>query len=224
MNRQLKAFKLEWEIRRDDRDPRNENVLTCCMSSHNCGFNNILHQFLNTEPCSTANGTARLWFENNEDKFRTSSDFGKLFEETFLRPEDLKSFTEGLLRTRSQCPGETYESYVQDEFSLCRRVTKSMTEDQKVSHLMKGVDEDLYQVLINREVCTVDQFVTCCLEVDGMSKRRIIKPRYERLPNVTHISTANEEDMSDLICRTVEKKSRKSYRELQRVQMTDQTA
>ncbi|GBM48922.1 hypothetical protein AVEN_18423-1 [Araneus ventricosus] len=64
---------------------------------------------------------------------------------------------------------------------------------------MKGVAEDLYQVLINREVCTVHQFVTCCRQVDAMSKRRVVKPRYERLPNVTPISTANEEDLSDLI-------------------------
>ncbi|GBN11433.1 hypothetical protein AVEN_211794-1 [Araneus ventricosus] len=76
-----------------------------------------------------------------------------------------------------------------------------MTEDQKVSHLMKGVAEDLYQVLINREVCAVHQFVTCCRQVDAMSKRRVVKPRYERLPNVTPISAANEEDLSDMIRR-----------------------
>ncbi|GBN32902.1 hypothetical protein AVEN_231836-1 [Araneus ventricosus] len=32
-----------------------------------------------------------------------------------------------------------------------------------------------------------------------MSKRRVVKPRYERLPNGTPISAANEEDLSDLI-------------------------
>lgn len=154
-------------------------------------------------------GTARLWFDNNEDQFKNWSDFERLFEETFGRPEDLKSFAEGLLRTRAQRPGETYESYIQDVLSLCRRIDKSMTEDQKVSHLMKGVAEDLYQVLINREVCTVHQFVTCCRQVDAMSKRRVVKPRYERLPNVTPISTANEEDLSDLIRRIVREEIQK---------------
>ncbi|GBM69348.1 hypothetical protein AVEN_155771-1 [Araneus ventricosus] len=84
-----------------------------------------------------------------------------------------------------------------------------MTEDQKVSHLMKGVAEDLYQVLINREVCTVHQFVTCCRQVDAMSKRRVFKPRSERLPNVTLISTANKEDLSDLIRRIVREEIQK---------------
>ncbi|GBM80687.1 hypothetical protein AVEN_137214-1 [Araneus ventricosus] len=39
-------------------------------------------------------GTARLWFDNNEDQFKNWSDFERLFEGTLGRPEDLKSFTE----------------------------------------------------------------------------------------------------------------------------------
>ncbi|GFY77760.1 retrotrans_gag domain-containing protein [Trichonephila inaurata madagascariensis] len=116
-------------------------------------------------------GTARLWFGNNEDRLKSWIDSKKLFEETFGRPEGLKSFAEGLLRTRAQRPGETHESYVQDVLSLCRKVDKNMPEDQKISHLMKGVAEDLYQELINREVSTVDKFVACCREVDAMRKK-----------------------------------------------------
>ncbi|GFY73582.1 retrotrans_gag domain-containing protein [Trichonephila inaurata madagascariensis] len=74
----------------------------------------------------------------------------------------------------------------------------NMPEAQKISHLMKGVAEDLYQVLINSEVSTVDKFVTCCREVDAMRKKRVVLQRYERQPNVTPISIANE-DLSDLI-------------------------
>ncbi|GBN08323.1 hypothetical protein AVEN_274513-1 [Araneus ventricosus] len=71
-------------------------------------------------------GTARLWFDNNEDQFKKWSDFERLFEETFGMPEDLKRFAEGLLRTRAHRPGETYDSNVQDVLSLWRRVDKSM--------------------------------------------------------------------------------------------------
>ncbi|GFY44422.1 CCHC-type domain-containing protein [Trichonephila inaurata madagascariensis] len=56
----------------------------------------------------------------------------------------------------------------------------NMPEDQKISHLMKGVAEDLYQVLINSEVSTVYKFVTCCSEVDAMRKKRVVLLRYER--------------------------------------------
>ncbi|GFT78967.1 uncharacterized protein TNCV_3093511 [Trichonephila clavipes] len=69
---------------------------------------------------------------------------------------------------------------------MCRKVDKNIPEDQKISHLMKGVAEDLYQVLINREVSTVDKFVACCCEVDAMRKKRVVPLRYERLSNVTH--------------------------------------
>ncbi|GFY63916.1 CCHC-type domain-containing protein, partial [Trichonephila inaurata madagascariensis] len=77
----------------------------------------------------------------------------------------------------------------------------NMPEDQKILHLMKGMAEDLYQVLINREVSTVDKFVTCCREVDAMRKKRVVTLQYARPPNVTPISIANEEDQSDLIRR-----------------------
>ncbi|GFY59832.1 uncharacterized protein TNIN_186471 [Trichonephila inaurata madagascariensis] len=71
---------------------------------------------------------------------------------------------------------------------------------------MKGVAKDLYQVLINSEVST---FVTSCREVDAMRKKRVVPLRYERQPNVTPISTANEEDPSDLIRRIVKEEIEK---------------
>ncbi|GFY46029.1 CCHC-type domain-containing protein [Trichonephila inaurata madagascariensis] len=83
-----------------------------------------------------------------------------------------------------------------------------MPEDQTISHLMKGVAEDLYQVLINSEVTTVDKFVTCCREVDAMRKKRVVPLRYDRQPNVTPISMANE-DLSDLIRRIVKEEIEK---------------
>ncbi|GFY52148.1 CCHC-type domain-containing protein [Trichonephila inaurata madagascariensis] len=79
----------------------------------------------------------------------------------------------------------------------------NMPKDQKISHLIKGVAEDLYQVLINSEVSTVDKFVMCCHEVDAIRKKRVVALRYKRQPNVTPISTAIEEDPSDLIRRIV---------------------
>ncbi|GFY75044.1 CCHC-type domain-containing protein [Trichonephila inaurata madagascariensis] len=85
----------------------------------------------------------------------------------------------------------------------------NMPEDQKISHLMKRMAEDLYQVLINSEVSTVDKFVTCCSEVDAMRKKRVVPLRYEMLPNVTPISTANKEDLSNLIRRIVKEEIEK---------------
>ncbi|GFX51205.1 CCHC-type domain-containing protein [Trichonephila clavipes] len=63
----------------------------------------------------------------------------------------------------------------------------NMPEDQKMSHLMKGVSEDLYHILINSETSTVDKFVTFCREVDAMRKKRVVPLRYERQPNMLSI-------------------------------------
>ncbi|GFY46589.1 uncharacterized protein TNIN_157111 [Trichonephila inaurata madagascariensis] len=73
------------------------------------------------------------------------------------------------------------------------------------------MDEDLYQVLINSEVSTVNKFVACCPEVDVMKKKQVVPLRYEMLPNVSPISTANEEHLSDLIRRIVKEEIEKVF-------------
>ncbi|GBN57749.1 hypothetical protein AVEN_194146-1 [Araneus ventricosus] len=68
-----------------------------------------------------------------------------------------------------------------------------MTQGQKISHFIKGEADDMYYVLIKIEVCTVDQLVTCCRKVDATNP----------------ISTANEEDLRDLIRWIVEEEVQK---------------
>ncbi|GFT84101.1 uncharacterized protein TNCV_1149641 [Trichonephila clavipes] len=84
-----------------------------------------------------------------------------------------------------------------------------MPEDQTISHLLKGMVEDLYQVLINSE-STVDKFVTCCREVDAMRKKRVV-PRYDmRCYVMLHpYQRQNYEDLSDLIRRIVKEEIEK---------------
>ncbi|GFW01633.1 hypothetical protein TNCV_4085481 [Trichonephila clavipes] len=54
------------------------------------------------------------------------------------------------------------------------------------SHEMGGLRS--LPVLINSEINTVDEFVTCCREVDAMRKKRVVPLRYERQPKVLHPS------------------------------------
>ncbi|GBM18953.1 hypothetical protein AVEN_1575-1 [Araneus ventricosus] len=55
------------------------------------------------------------------------------------------------LLTRTQQIGETSESYIQDVLSLCRKANPSMSEDEKVAHLMKGIAEDLFRLSVSAE-------------------------------------------------------------------------
>jgi hypothetical protein len=101
-------------------------------------------------------GTARQWFDNNEDTFINWTVFKTSLNNTFCRTDDIKSQAERLLLTRTQQSGESSESYIQDVLALCRKVNPSMPEDEKVAHLMKGIAEDLYQILLVQEYESVE--------------------------------------------------------------------
>ncbi|GFX14487.1 CCHC-type domain-containing protein [Trichonephila clavipes] len=75
----------------------------------------------------------------------------------------------------------------------------NMLEDQKISHLMKGAAEDLYPVLMNNEISTVDKFVTCCREVDAMRKKGVVPLRYERQPNIVTCINDGPSDLESVI-------------------------
>ncbi|GFS39862.1 CCHC-type domain-containing protein [Trichonephila inaurata madagascariensis] len=94
-----------------------------------------------------------------------------------------------------------------------------MPEDQKISHLMKGMAGDLHQVLINSEVRIVDKFVT---RSKRSNSRRIVKEEIEKvLPRIATCindgpsdleSIIREEVQSNLTSLTQEKPAPSPYR------------
>lgn len=143
-------------------------------------------------------GTARQWFDNNEDTFADWTTFKISLTNTFCRTEDLKRKAETLLHTRAQQIGESSESYTQDVLSLCRKVNPSMPEDEKIAHLMKGITEDLYQILSAQDYDTVEAFVKRCRHIESLRRRRVTRPKFQRLPNVSTFSA--ETELSDIRC------------------------
>lgn len=141
-------------------------------------------------------GTARQWFDNNEDTFTNWTVFKTSLNNTFGRTDDVQRQAERLLLTRVQQTGESSESYIQDVLALCRKVNPSMPEDEKVAHLMKGIAEDLYQILLVQEYDSVDKFVQRCRQIESLRRKRIARPRFQRLPNVATVST--EENLGDI--------------------------
>jgi hypothetical protein len=71
-----------------------------------------------------------------------------------------------------------------------------MPEDEKVAHLMKGIAEDLYQILLVQEYESVDKFVQRCCQIESLRRKRIARPRFQRLPNVATVSA--EETLGDI--------------------------
>lgn len=141
-------------------------------------------------------GTARQWFDNNEDTFTDWTTFKNSLETTFCRADDIKRQAERLLLTRVQQIDETSESYIQDVLALCRKVDPSMPTDEIVAHLMKGIAEDLYQILLVQNYATVDAFIQRCRQIESLRRRRITRPKFQRLPNVSTVSA--EIDTADV--------------------------
>ncbi|GFV16817.1 CCHC-type domain-containing protein [Trichonephila clavipes] len=96
--------------------------------------------------------------------------------------------------------GESTQSYIQGVLGLCQEVNPLMKEDEKVSHLMKGVAEDIYQALLTREINDTASFIKWCNYIEDMKQKRVGRPKFERLPNVVPVASLTDEtDLVSLI-------------------------
>ncbi|UYV64678.1 hypothetical protein LAZ67_3001639 [Cordylochernes scorpioides] len=149
-------------------------------------------------------GTALKWFENNEESIQTWKEFTSQLENVFGKKENSKLQAEKKLKIRAQLKGESTECYIQDVLCLCKEVDPQMSEEDKISHLMKGIAEELYQALLPRDVQSTEQFITECRRVETLRCRRVTPTKYERLPNVASLCDQDDgEDLSSLIRKIV---------------------
>ncbi|UYV65607.1 ASPRV1 [Cordylochernes scorpioides] len=156
-------------------------------------------------------GTALKWFENNEESIQTWKEFTSQLENVFGKKENSKLQAEKKLKTRAQLKGESTEFYIQDVLCLCKEADLQMSEDDKISHLMKGIAEELYQALLPRDVQSTEQFITECRRVEALRCRRVTSTKYERLPNVASLCDQDDgEDLSSLIRKIVREEIRQA--------------
>ncbi|GFQ97824.1 CCHC-type domain-containing protein [Trichonephila clavata] len=87
-------------------------------------------------------GTARKWYENNEDNFTSWTLLENGLKAAFGYTQTYVRRAKGRLKSRAQQPGECVQSYIQDVLELCKQAEPNMPEEDKVFHLMKGVAED----------------------------------------------------------------------------------
>ncbi|GFS56572.1 CCHC-type domain-containing protein [Trichonephila inaurata madagascariensis] len=114
------------------------------------------------------NGTARKWYENNEDSFTSWTLLENGLKAAFGDTQTHVRRARDRLKSRAQKPGECIQSYMQDVLELCKQAEPNMSEEDKVSHLMKGVAEDLFQALLARDVQTSGDFTRWCLHIEEM--------------------------------------------------------
>ncbi|UYV81352.1 hypothetical protein LAZ67_20000902, partial [Cordylochernes scorpioides] len=141
-------------------------------------------------------GTAQRWYENNEENIPSWEIFKDQLGSVFGKKDNLRRQAEQKLKVRAQTRGETTEFYIQDVLRLCREVDAQMPEEEKLSHLMKGVAEEVYRYLLPRDIATTDQFIAECRRVVALQGRRVTASKFERLPNVTSLGDLG--DVTDL--------------------------
>lgn len=119
-------------------------------------------------------GVANLWYRNHEADIQTWSIFKTKFADVFGRPAVRQLRAEQRLRERSQQASESFTSYIEDVVDLCKRVNARMSEADKIQHILKGIDDDAFQMLLARDLRTVAEVVTLCQSFEQLRKQRIL--------------------------------------------------
>ncbi|GFV86847.1 transposon Ty3-I Gag-Pol polyprotein [Trichonephila clavipes] len=121
-------------------------------------------------------GTVRKWYENNKDSFTSWTLLENGLKAAFGGTQTYVRRARDCLESRTQPPGECIQSYVQEVLELCQQTEPNVSEE--VSHLMKGVTEDLFQALLARDVQTSGDYLVPLHgrnEAEGSEKLQIRK-------------------------------------------------
>lgn len=136
---------------------------------------------------------AEQWYQNNVRDFTTWAAFKTRFLGVFDRPAVRKLRAEQRLRERAQQLGENFTSYIEDVLDLCRRVDPAMTDAEKIRHILKGIDDGAFQMLIAKDPTTVSQVVSLCQSYDELRRHRVVaRQSLEPVDTVSGLDLASE--------------------------------
>lgn len=136
-------------------------------------------------------GTAKAWFDNNEEELTSWSVCKAKLRELFGQPAGCQRAAKQELASRVQTPTEPYLTYIQDVLTLCRKVDAKMTEADKVAHLLKGIADDAFNLIVFKNSSTVNEIITECRRFEDAKSRRIAH-QFARLPNTAATSTCED--------------------------------
>lgn len=124
---------------------------------------------------------AKLWFKNHEAEFQTWPRFKARFVEVFGRPAVRLLCAEQRLRERAQQAGENFTSYIEDILDLCKRVNPVMPETEKIKHILKGIEDGAFHMLLGKNAETVTEVVNLCQSYEELRRQRLqTRPQQSR--------------------------------------------
>lgn len=139
-----------------------------------------------------------MWYDNHEKTLTTWDTFVQELKRCFGDSAARKKRAEQTLSQRAQLSGETCTMYIEEVLKLCRLVDSSMSDEDKVGHLLKGIAEDVYHFLIAKENLTsVADVIQHCRTFEALKMRRVA-PKFGRLANVPTLACVDASTPSDM--------------------------
>lgn len=136
-------------------------------------------------------GTAKTWYETEEAKVTSWEYCKQRLRELFGNPVGRQLAAKKELATRAQTPTESYVSYIHDVLSLCMKADAQMTESDKVGHVLKGIADDAFNLLMCKDCTTVDAIIKECRKFEQAKGRRVVSS-FTRLPNTAPTSSCED--------------------------------
>lgn len=136
-------------------------------------------------------GTAKVWFETHETEITSWDSCKEKLRDLFGRPVGRQMEAKQELASRVQTPTESYVAYIQDVLALCRKADADMLEADRVGHILKGIADDAFNLLLCRNCSTVESIIKECRNFEQAKSKRIVQ-RFDRLPNTAATSSCND--------------------------------
>lgn len=136
-------------------------------------------------------GTAKVWFENHQAELGSWDICKEKMLDLFGKPVGRRLAAMKALASRAQTSTESYISYIEDVLALCRKADAEMPETDKVGHILKGIADDAFNLLMCKNYSTVDAVIKECRRFEQAKSRRI-NTVFARLPNTAATSSCEE--------------------------------
>lgn len=118
-------------------------------------------------------GTPWVWFKTHEVGITSWDTFKQHIRDLFGNTSGRKLAAKKEQATRAQTSTELYVAYIQDVLALCHKADNHMSELDKVAHMLKGIADDAFNLLVYANVSTVDTIIKECRWYEQAKYHRI---------------------------------------------------
>lgn len=131
---------------------------------------------------------ALTWFQTNEARLTSWDQCKQELRDLFGNSVTRQLAAKKDLSSRVQSSTESYVAYILDVLALCSKVDSSMPESDKVGHILKGIADDAFTLLICKDCTTVESVLKECRRFEEAKCRRVAHSFF-RLPHTAATSS-----------------------------------